>query len=257
MKIYVCIKQVPDTETNVHVANNGQSINTSSTKWIMNPYDEYAVEEALKSKAQGIGTSITVISLGDKSRVVDSLRTALAMGADDAIMIDAPQTDILTVAKAIANAIQAHDANYSTIFTGKQAIDTNSAGFSQMLADNLTIPHVTVVTKFTAQEKTALVEREVEGGNKEIYEVHLPAVIATNKGLNNPRYPSLPGIMKAKKKPIKNLTLADLSVTPKTRTVFTNYRLPAEKKPVQMLDGDVATQATTLIQRLREVDKVL
>lgn len=257
MKIFVCVKQVPDTETKIKLKPDASGIDTAGIKWVMNPYDEYAVEEAVKTREGGKATSVIVISVGPKSRTSETLRTALAMGADEAIVIDAPEdVDSSMTAKALAAAIKA-EGEFGMIMTGKLAIDDNLASVSQMLAEHLSIPHATVVSKLE-QGESLLAEREVEGGTKEMVQLTKPALIAANKGLNMPRYPSLPGIMKAKKKIIKELTLEGLGVSAAdARTKHTGFQLPPEKPPVKQITGDAATQSKTLATLLRQEAKVL
>lgn len=257
MKIFVCIKQVPDTETKIKLKPDASGIDTTGIKWVMNPYDEYAVEEAIKSRETGKATSVTVLSVGPKARVSDSLRTALAMGADEAVVIDSSDDiDSAMTAKALAAAIKA-EGEFGIVMTGKLAIDDNLASVSQMLAEALSIPHATVISKLE-QGDSLTAEREVEGGTKEIVQLTKPALIAANKGLNMPRYPSLPGIMKAKKKVIKELTLDGLGVSAAdARAKHLNFQLPPEKPAVKMIDGDAATQAKTLATLLRQEAKVL
>jgi electron transfer flavoprotein beta subunit len=258
MKIFVIIKQVPDTETKIQVKADGSGIEESGIKWVMNPYDEFAVEEALKLRDSKGDSTVTVLSVGPKTRVVDSLRTALAMGADDAIIVDTTDTlDSFLVAKAISGAVQ-KEGGCDILFAGKLAIDDNCASVGQMVAEFLKIPHMTVVSKFSINGDKIQVEREVEGGSREIYEITGPCVIAANKGLNTPRYASLPGIMKAKKKPVKELTLADVGVQAnQIKVKFKNFKVPPEKAPVKMLAGDAATQAKELVRLLMEESKVL
>jgi len=256
MNILVCVKQVPDTETKIKVA--GSSIDTNGIKWILNPYDEFAVEEALKIKAAKPEMQVYVMSVGPKARVVEALRTALAMGSDEAVVVDAPDTlDNLTVAKAIAGAAK-KIGSFGLYLTGKAAIDDNNFSVGQMVAELLDIPHATSITKADYTQNGALLEREVEGGTKEILEVDFPAMITTNKGLNNPRYASLPGIMKAKKKTIQELTLADVGVDANSVKVkYTNFELPSERPPVQMISGDAQEQANKLAELLRQEAKVI
>ncbi|MDX9731960.1 MAG: electron transfer flavoprotein subunit beta/FixA family protein [Bdellovibrionales bacterium] len=257
MKIFVCVKQVPDTETKIKLKADASGIDTAGIKWVMNPYDEFAVEEAIKVRDGGKATGVTVVSVGPKARTVETLRTALAMGADDAIVIDAgDDIDSTVTAKALAAAIKA-EGEFGAIFTGKLAIDDNLASVSQMVAEFLAIPHATVISKLEVGDQLTA-EREVEGGTKEVLQLSKPALIAANKGLNMPRYPSLPGIMKAKKKPIKELTLESLGVSASdARTKHLNYQLPAEKPAVKMIEGDAAAQAKTLATLLRQEAKVL
>lgn len=257
MKIFVCIKQVPDTETKIKIGGDLASIDPTAVKWVMNPYDEYAVEEAIKMKEANAGSSVTVFTVGPKKRVVEALRTALAMGADEGVVVDAPESiDSFVAAQALAAAIKQEGA-FDLILTGKLAIDDNCSSVSQMLAEFLSIPHATVVSKLTSTNESLLVERDIEGGAKEVLQVMKPAVIAANKGLNLPRYASLPGIMKAKKKVLKELDLGGLGVAANNKVNFKNYRLPADKPPVKMLGGDVSTQASELIKLLRDEAKAL
>jgi electron transfer flavoprotein beta subunit len=257
MKIFVCIKQVPDTETRIQIKADKSGIEETGVKWVMNPYDEYAVEEALKWKeAKGAG-SVTVVTVGPKARASEALRTAMAMGADDGIVIDSGETlDTFWTAKALAGAIQKEGA-FDMIFAGKLAIDDNAASVPQILAEILGVPHVTVVSKAT--NGTPLVaEREIEGGAREIFEINGPCVLAANKGLNTPRYASLPGIMKAKKKPLKEISLADAGVSAAQLKVrLTGFALPPEKPAVKMLSGDAAAQAKELVRLIMEEAKVL
>jgi len=258
MKVYVCIKQVPDTETKIKLSSDKNSIDGAGVKWVMNPYDEFAVEEALKLKQGNAEANITILSLGPKSRVVDSIRTGLAMGADDGIVIDAPDNlDCNATAKALAKVIQ-DEGDFAHIFTGKLAIDDNAASVSQMMAEYLGVPHATVVSKFEKSGDSVTVEREVEGGTKEVIQLNGPSIVGANKGLNTPRYASLPGIMKAKKKPLKEISYDSLGFSAEDIKIqYTNFELPPEKPPVKMLDGEAAQQASELAKLLREEAKVL
>ena len=258
MKVFVCIKQVPDTETKIKIRADQNGIDTAGVKWIMNPYDEYAVEEAIKLREAGKATSVTVFSLGPKARVVEALRTALAMGADEAVVIDAPEDlDASSTAKALAAAIKA-EGELKYVLTGKLAIDDNNSAVSQMLADYLNLPHATVVSKMTVSDNSVLCEREIEGGTREVVELTGPALIAANKGLNMPRYASLPGIMKAKKKVIKEVALASLDVGAQdTHYKFVSFQLPPDKPSVKMLAGEAKQQAEQLAQLLRNEAKVI
>lgn len=257
MKIFVCIKQVPDTETKIKISADQNGIDTAGVKWVMNPYDEYAVEEAVKTRDANPGSQVWVLSVGPKSRVVDSLRTALAMGADEAILVNAENLDNNSTAKALAEVIKS-EGGAKVIFSGKLSIDDNASSVSQMLAEYLNIPHTTVVSKFALEGENVNVERDIEGGAKEVVQMMAPAVVAANKGLNMPRYASLPGIMKAKKKVIKDIEFASLNIpTSEMKVKFTNFTLPAEKPAVKMLTGDSAVQISELVKLLRDEAKVL
>ena len=214
MNIIVCLKQVPDTETQIKISPDGKSIVEDDVKWVMNTYDEFGVEEALRIKEK-FGGEVTVIGLGPK-RVTESLRTALAMGADKAILITDPAlegSDALATAKALAEAIKGLD--YDLIFTGQRGVDDDMGLVGASLAEFLDIPQLSVIVKVEISEdgKTLKANRPVEGQIL-VIESSLPALITTQKGLNEPRYASLPGIMKAKKKPLEEKTLADLGLDP-------------------------------------------
>lgn len=257
MKIFVCIKQVPDTETKIKIASDQSGIDTAGIKWVMNPYDEYAVEEAIKMRDANAGTQVWVLSVGPKTRIVESLRTALAMGADEAIAINGDGLDNFATAKALAEVIKA-EGGASVVFTGKLAIDDNSSSVSQMVAEFLNAPHTTVVSKFAFNGENVLVERDIEGGAKEVVQMMTPAVVAANKGLNMPRYASLPGIMKAKKKTIKDIEFSSLNIPASDIKIkYSNFTLPAEKPAVKMLSGDANQQAASLVTLLRDEAKVL
>jgi len=212
VNIIVCLKQVPDTETQIKIASDGRSIATDDIKWVMNPYDEFGVEEALRLKEKH-GGEVTVVSLGAK-RATESIRTALAMGADKGILIsDAALdgSDSLANAKAIAAAIK--NIEYDLIFTGQRGVDEDLGLVGATLAELLGIPQISLVVKVEVAEdgKSVKVNRPIEGETL-VIESTLPALITAQKGLNEPRYASLPGIMKAKKKPLEEKTLADLGL---------------------------------------------
>ncbi len=257
MKIFVCLKQVPDTETKIKILPDQSVIDAAGVKWVMNPYDEWAVEEAVRFKEKNPTCQVWAISCGPKARVVESLRTALAMGADEAIVVDAPEnTDALATAKALAAAIKA-EGGAQFVFSGKLSIDANQSAVPQMVATLLEIPHTSVVSKFTPSAESSVVERDVEGGAKEVVQMMSPSSISANKGLNMPRYASLPGIMKAKKKTIKELALAGLGVEADAKVKYTGFALPPEKAPAKNLSGDASAQVSELVKLLRDEAKVL
>lgn len=257
MKIFVCIKQVPDTETKIKITPDQNGIDTAGIKWVMNPYDEYAVEEAVKLRDANAGSQVWVLSAGPKARVVESLRTALAMGADEAIVINAENLDSFTTAKALAEVIKT-EGGAGVVFSGKLAIDDNASSVGQMVAEFLNIPHTSVVSKFAFAGENITVERDVEGGSKEVVQMMAPAMVAANKGLNMPRYASLPGIMKAKKKVIKEVEFASLNIpNSDIKVKYSGFTLPAEKPPVKMLSGDGSAQVAELVKLLRDEAKVL
>lgn len=230
MNIFVCVKQVPDTETKITPSADGSYIETTGIKWIMNPYDEFAVEQALQIQAANAGSTVTVVRVGS-TKDTESLRTAMAMGADDAFQVDAKDNlDSYTIAKALKGAIEKSGKTPDIILTGKQAIDDDCLQVPQILATMLNLPSVSVVVGYEGSATDITVKREVEGGALEVYGVKLPAVIACNKGINTPRYASLPGIMKAKKKPLTVLSLADVGVSDADQRVkYSGFTLPPEK----------------------------
>ena len=253
MKIFVCVKQVPDTETKIKILPDQSGIDLTGIKWVMNPYDENAVEEAIKFKEKNAGAQVWAITAGPKARATEVLRTALAMGADEAIVVNTQDNiDSLSTAHALADAIKSEGGAH-IIFSGKMAIDDNQSSVPQMIAEFLSIPHTTVVSKFEATAENITVERDVEGGAKEVVQMMTPALVAANKGLNMPRYASLPGIMKAKKKVIKEVEATSSS----SQVKFSGFSLPADKAPVKFLTGDAATQTQELIKLLRDEAKVL
>ena len=195
----VCIKQVADTETRVKVGADGRSLDPAGVTWIMNPYDEFAVEQALRLKEKLAAGEVIVVSLGGAGAAT-TLRNALAMGADRAIHLKHDgATDPLQVARALATAVRG--TSPSIVWFGRQAVDDDAAQVGPMVAELLDLPCVTAIATFDLADQKATVERDIEGG-REVVEVNLPAVFTTDKGLNEPRYASLKGIMAAKKKPI-------------------------------------------------------
>ncbi|OFZ28507.1 MAG: electron transfer flavoprotein subunit beta [Bdellovibrionales bacterium RIFCSPHIGHO2_01_FULL_40_29] len=258
MKVFVCLKQVPDTETKIKILPDQSGIDTAGIKWVVNPYDEFAIEEAVKFKEKNPTAQVWAITSGPKARAIESLRTALAMGADEAIVINSPDgLDALSTAQALAKTIQ-QEGGAHLVLTGKMAIDNSQSSVPQMVAEFLGIPHTTVVSKFEATAESFLVERDADGGTKEVIQLMSPALVAANKGLNMPRYASLPGIMKAKKKIIKEVEFSSLGITTTEQKVrYSGFALPPEKPPVKLLSGDVASQVSQLVEALRNEAKVI
>src|SRR3954467_7351724 len=177
MNIYVCIKQVPDTETKIKLNADSSWIDTAGIKWIMSPYDEFAVEEALRLKEKNAGSTVAVLSAGP-ARVVEAIRTALAMGADNGIHVEIPETaDNNLAAKALAGALK-KEAKVDIVFTGKEAIDDGAAQASQLIAEYAGMPAVTVALNAECSPTGVKIRREVEGGAFEIVETTLPVLIA-------------------------------------------------------------------------------
>lgn len=257
MNIYVCIKQVPDTETKIKLNADSSGIDVTGVKWIMSPYDEFAVEEALRLKEKNAGSTVTVLSAGP-ARVVETIRTALAMGADNGIHVEIPETaDSNLAAKALGSALK-KEAKVDIVFAGKEAIDDGAAQGSQLIAHHAGLPFCTVVLGIEYGATSLKCKREVEGGACETVEISLPCLIAAQKGLNEPRYASLPNIMKAKKKEVKTLKMADVGVSDSDQKIrYKNFQLPPPKAAGKKISGDPAAQAKELVRLLHEEAKVV
>lgn len=259
MKSLVCLKQVPDTETQIKVNPQGTGIVTDGIKYVINPYDEFSVEEALRLKEKFKTGEVVILSIGP-DRATEAIRTALAMGADRGVHVNDEalnQADPYVIAQALAAA--AAQVDYEVIFCGHRAIDDDFGEAGAMLAELLKLPQVTLVTKveIAADKKSAIVERDVEGG-KETVEVPLPCVLTSQKGLNEPRYASLPGIMKAKKKPIDKKTVADLGITVEPKLQTKSFSMPAERQAGKKFEGlEPADAAKALVQALRNEAKII
>jgi len=258
MKIAVCIKQVPDTEARIRIAPDGKSIVESDVNWIVSPYDEFAIEEALRIK-EAKGGEVILVSVGP-DRVPAALRSGLAMGADSALHLKDPlfdETDTLGTAWVLATALKPMAPDL--ILMGQQGVGGDNAQVPGLVAEILDLPQVTTVVKVEIQDAKATVEREIEGAH-ETWDVTLPAVLSAQKGLNEPRYASLKGIMAAKKKLIETKGAADLGLTaeqlaPKTKVVA--LELPPTRSAVRMIEGDPDTQVKELLRLLHEEAKVI
>jgi electron transfer flavoprotein beta subunit len=248
MNIVVCVNQVPDTETRVKVAADGKTLDRTNVNYILNPYDEFAVEEGLRLREK-FGGSVTAISLGGESHK-ETLRKALSMGVDSAILLKDDSTrDSFAVATALAKTIR--ELSPDIIFFGKQSIDYDDAQVGIMVAEFLGLPSVSVVVRLEVAEGKALAEREIEGGH-EVVEVKLPAVITAQKGLNEPRYPSLKGIMAAKSKPIQE----QLAQTEEPKVEVRVMRNPPPKSAGKIVGTD-ASAVPELVRLLHEEAKVI
>ncbi|MEH7348958.1 electron transfer flavoprotein subunit beta/FixA family protein [Gottfriedia acidiceleris] len=257
MNIYVLLKRTFDTEEKITISNG--VIQEDGAEFIINPYDEYAVEEAIQIR-DAHGGEVTVITIGNEDSEKE-LRTALAMGADKAVLInvedDVTNADQYTTSRLIAKYLE--DKDPSIILAGNVAIDGGTGQVGPRVAELLNIPYVTTITKIDINGTTATIERDVEG-DTEIIETSLPLLITAQQGLNEPRYPSLPGIMKAKKKPLDELELDDLDleedeVEAKTKTI--EIYLPAKKEAGKVLSGELKDQVKELVSLLRSEAKVI
>ncbi len=247
MNIVVCVSQTPDTTTKIQIDSDGRSIATSGVKFILNPYDEFAVEEALKLR-EANGGEVTLLCVGDDS-AKENIRLGLAMGADRAILIrDEQKADSWSVAAQLSSAIQ--ELNPDLILLGRQSIDFDSAQMGPTIAETLGLPCVSFVTDLKIDGTSVRAERDIEGG-KEVVETVIPCVITAQKGLNEPRYPKLPDIMKAKKKPIEERDGSPS--TPRVETV--EMRKPEEKGDGKIMEYS-PENVRELVRLLREEAKV-
>jgi len=264
MNIIVCMKQVPDTATRIKVRPETGDIDPEGIQYVVNPYDEFAVEEALQIKERLGSGEVTVISLGTH-RVKEALRSCLAMGADRGIHLNDSAFeggDSLATAMALAAAIQRRP--FDLILCGRQAVDDDQAQVGASLAELLDIPHVSLISKLelSADGKQATVRRDVEGAS-EFVEVDLPAVLTCQKGLNEPRYPSLKGIMAAKKKPVEELRATDLQLDANTigaagsKMKVLRYSAPPARGGGKILQGEPAEAVRELVRLLREEAKII
>jgi len=262
MNILVFVKQVPDTETRIQLKDG--VVDTSAVKWVANPYDEFAIEEALRIRERLGQGKVTVLSLGP-DRVKDAVKYALSLGADEGIHVKGDGLalwDPLAVATVLAAA--AKKAGFDLILTGKQGVDYDWSQAGIMLAELLDLPHVSVVVHLEVDpaSKQGKAKREVEGGD-ELVEFSLPALITAQKGLNEPRYASLKGIMAVKKKVIPEWTLADLgvdltSVSESAASVrFVEFSLPPPRQPGRILEGEPKDTARELVRILHQEAKVI
>jgi electron transfer flavoprotein beta subunit len=248
MKFAVCINHVPDTETKVKVSADGATIDRAGINYMLNPYDEFAVEAALRLKEKFGGETLAITLGGDTHR--ESLRKALAMGIDKALLLkDEALRDSSSVAQAIAEVLRSAGAD--CILFGKQSIDYYDEQVPGMVAELLAVPSVSVAVKLDVQDGKVVCEREIEGGH-EIVETRFPVVISCQKGLNEPRYPSLKGIMGAKSKPIEERTPA--SYVPRASVI--GMKKPDGKAPGKVVGTD-ATAVPELVRLLQEEAKVI
>ncbi len=249
MNIAVCIKQVPDTETRIKLSEDRSRVVEDDINFIMNPYDEFAVEEALKLQEKN-GGEVTYISLGP-DRVSSALRSALAMGGDKAIHIktDKVPEDPQVTAQALTAVLK--ETSYDLVLLGKQAIDDDHAQMPSLLAEKMGWPAVTVVVKLMVENGRVKAEREIDGAH-EIVESSLPAIIGTQRGLNEPRYASLKGIMRAKKIQIEERTL---TLQPSSLSVA-GFEFPPAKQAGKIVGKD-ASAVPELLRLLHEEAKVI
>lgn len=263
MNIIVLVKQVPDTESLLEVDTAAATVNTQNVKWIVNPYDEFAIEEALQIKAAKGEGSVTVVGVGP-DRSEQALRTALAMGADSAVLVNdaaAEGSDALGTAKVLAGVLK--EMSYDLVIAGVRAVDDDGYQVPAAVAEYLDLPLVTAVVKQELGDGKITCHQLVEGGSL-VVEAPLPMLFTAQKGLNEPRYASLPNIMKAKKKPLEKKSLADIGVDAASvgaggaKLAISALALPPERKGGKMVAGDTPDAlAAELVRLLKEEAEVL
>jgi len=260
LKIAVCVKAVPDTETKIKIAADSLNIDFSDVRFIVSPYDEFAIEEALKLKEKHSGET-TVFSMGG-NEATDALRDSLARGIDNAVHLKDPafeNLDPLSTAKVLAAAIK--EGGFDLIFCGQQGVGGDNSQVPSMLAELLNLPQATLVVKLEVEGGKFKAEREIEGAH-EIVEGSLPAVLSAQKGLNEPRYPSIKGVMAARRKEIavmdaQALGLADTVGAAQRKMKIKEMTLPPPRPQGKMIEGDAEVQARELARLLRSEVKVI
>ena len=251
MKILTTIKRVPDPETSIKVKPDGSGIVTDNIKWVVNPFDEIAVEESLRLKEKVAGSEVVLVSVGSKV-AQEQLRTGLAMGADRAILVVADDSiEPLAVARVLVKIVETEKPDL--VIMGKQSIDDDSNAVGQMLAELLGWPQATFASKLelAGDQKSATVTREVDGGIEEL-SFPLPGIVTADLRLNEPRYASLPGIMKARKKELKEIPVGDLGVD-----VTAKVKLIKMEPPPKRQAGKKVESVDQLINLLHTEAKVI
>jgi electron transfer flavoprotein beta subunit len=248
MNILVCISRVPDSATRILVGSDGRTIDTQGVKFVVNPYDEFAIEEGLRLKEKNGGT-VTAICIGPET-AKEQLRTSLAMGVDKAVLVKTDKEfDSFFAAKNIAE--YAKQMNPDIIFMGRQSIDFDSLQVPSLVGELLDLPSVSVVSKITYEESKVIAERDIEGG-KEVVEATLPCIISAQKGLNDPRYPKLPDIMKARSKPIEEIE----PVEQEAKVSVSKIEIPVKQRAGIIL-GNEDKDIDELVRLLHEEAKVI
>ncbi len=256
MQIYVCVKHVPDTAANIRVVE-GDAFD-DSCKFVMNPYDEYGVEEALQIVKREDKGEVIIVTVGKESAIA-TIRSALAMGADRGIHIKTNEQfpDASLTSKVIKRAIE-QDGKPDLIFTGKQSVDSEGMQTHFRLAAALDMPVATDVVDLKLIDGKAIVEREIGGGSREVIDMSMPCVIGATRGLNEPRYAKLPDVMKAKRKEVKQIEIGDLGVdTSGPATKLVELKPVPERGHAKMLPGSTREMVEGLIKLLKEEDKVI
>lgn len=258
MKIGVCAKISPHADARIKIKSDGSGVDTAGEKLVVGDYDEYAVEEAIRTK-EAVGGDVTAFTVGPASDEKLLRSGALALGCDSAVLIsgdDAENAGTLGAAKLLAAA--AREAGCEVLFTGKCSTDGGSSQMGAMIAEVLGWAHVSQVTEFAIEGTAFTATRNLDAGVRQVVKGALPAVITCEDGLNEPRYPKLPDIMKAKRKPLANKSAGDFGVGSVAATAAqSNYSPPPPRPPSRIIEGDAATAASELVRLLREEAKVL
>ena len=262
-KALVLIKRTPDTESKIALTSNNKAIDNSNIKYIVSPYDEHAIEESLVLKQKFASMEVVVASFGPAD-TKEMILKGLAMGADRGLLVandGLEESDSLTTAKVLAAVIKQESPDI--VLCGKQAIDDDNMNVGTMIAELLGWPHVNIVNKLTVDDGCGTAEREVEGGQVEVYSFRLPLVIGANKALNTPRFTSLPGIMKAKRKPLDVKKVSDFGLDTGTlqsgvKTKITGFQYPPTKAAGKVFKGESAkVMVDKVVSLLREESKVI
>jgi electron transfer flavoprotein beta subunit len=256
MRIYVCVKHVPDTAAKITVVDGSGFAETC--KFIVNPYDEYAVEEAVRLVEQAGAGEVVIVTVG-KEAALNTMRSALAIGAHRGILVKTADqfVDSGLTSQALQRAIE-QDGGGDLIICGKQSIDSEGMQTPYRLAKMMDLPVVSDVVDLKIGDGSALAEREIGGGSRQMVEMSMPCVIGATRGLNEPRYPKLPDIMKAKKKEIKQVDIADLGLdqaAPQTEII--NLEAVPERGQARMMQGSAREAVEELVKILKEEEKVL
>ncbi len=245
MKILVCVSNVPDTTTKITFTDQNTQFNTAGVQYILNPYDEIALARAIEICEGGKGT-VTVINVGETGSE-PTIRKALAIGADDAVRINAAPRDAYFVAFQIAG--YAKQNNFDLILTGRESIDYNGSQVAAMIGEFLNIPSISIIKKLALEDQVATVEREIEGG-KEVLKVNLPIVASCAEGVAEPKIPNMRGIMSARTKPLQVIEATEIEQV----SEFKSFESPAPRGAVTMID---AGQTEKLVNLLHSEAKVI
>lgn len=255
MRIYVCVKHVPDTAANINIVSDTEY--DRQVKYVANPYDEYGVEEAVALVEKAGDSEIIAVCVGNET-AVNTLKSVMAMGVHRSILVKTddqfPSSDL--IATALAKTIQS-EGPADLIFMGKQSVDSEGMQTPYRLGLALGLPVVTAVVDFSLQESNAIVQREIDGGARETLSVKTPCIIGATKGLNEPRFPKLPDIIKAKKKPIKTIELSSLDIFDTAGCRIKRLEPVQERSNARILTGTTEQIVTELVKILREDEKVI